>query len=59
MAENIYDNVGQHDCHYLRWVAIRVILPTLVSYMTTNNEIEGCSTILGVLEKIDLQMKAF
>ena len=52
MAENNYDSVNNMP-------ATISIKSTLISYMTRNKEIKSSSTNLGVLEKVDLQIKVF
>ena len=58
MAENIFDSVGNMTAFFLG-KSRSVLFGLLISYMTDNREMKRCSTNLGVLEKVDLQMKVF
>ena len=59
MAENIHDGVDNITATISgKWRSDLFFL-TLISYMTRKKEIKTCSTNLGVLKKVDLQIKAF
>ena len=59
MAENIDDSVDNMTATISgKWKSDLFCL-TLISYMTRKKEIKTCCTNLGVLKKIDLQIKAF
>ena len=59
MAENIDDSVDNMTATISdKWKSDLFFL-TLISYMTRKKEFKTCSTNLGVLKKVDLQIKAF
>ena len=59
MAENIDDSVDNMTAAISgKWNSDLFCL-TLITYMPRKKEIKTCSTNLGVLKKVDLQIKAF
>ena len=59
MAENIDGSVDNVTATISgKWKSDLFCL-TLISYMTRKKEIKTCSTNLGVLKRVDLQIKAF